>query len=51
MNICEECYSKKNRKVYIPSEMKGFYEKYGFQPIDKLINYGGDIDTIFMKEI
>ncbi len=51
MNICEECYSKKNRKVYIPSEMKGFYEKCGFQPIDKLINYGGDIDTIFMKEI
>ncbi len=38
-------------KVYIPSDMKGFYEKFGFVPIDTLENYSGDIDTIFMKEI
>ncbi len=38
-------------KVYIPSDMEGFYEKCGFTPIDTLTNYGGDIDTIFMKEI
>jgi GNAT superfamily N-acetyltransferase len=38
-------------KVYIPSGMRGFYEKYGFAPIDSLENYGGDFDTIFMKEI
>lgn len=38
-------------KVYIPSDMEGFYEKCGFQPIDKLKNYGGDMDTIFMREI
>lgn len=38
-------------KVYIPSDMEGFYEKCGFKSIDKLKNYGGDIDTIFMKEI
>ncbi|WMJ22667.1 GNAT family N-acetyltransferase [Paludicola sp. MB14-C6] len=38
-------------KVYIPSDMKGFYEKCGFRPIDKLKNYGGDIDTIFIREI
>lgn len=46
-------YAKKNgfSKVYIPSDKKGFYEKCGFQPIDKLKNYGGDIDTVFMKEI
>ena len=38
-------------KVYIPSDMKGFYEKCGFKPIDELKSYGGDMDTIFMREI
>lgn len=38
-------------KVYIPSDMTGFYEKCGYAPIDALVNYGGDTDTIFMKEI
>ena len=38
-------------KVYIPSDMKGFYEKCGFRPIDTLKNYGGDMDTIYMREI
>jgi len=38
-------------RVYIPSDMTGFYEKYGFMPIDRLVNYGGDTDTIFAKEI
>lgn len=38
-------------KVYIPSDMLGFYEKYGFVRIDELKNYGGDIDYIFMKEL
>ena len=38
-------------KVYTPSEMEGFYEKCGYQPIDELGNYGGDIETIFMREL
>lgn len=38
-------------KVYIPSDIIGLYEKYGFEKIDKLQNYGGDIDNIFAKEI
>ncbi len=38
-------------KVYIPSDMIGIYEKYGFQKIDELQNYDGDIDNIFAKEI
>lgn len=38
-------------KVFIPSDMIGFYEKYGFEKIDELQNYGGDIDNIFAKEI
>lgn len=46
-------YAKENNfsKVYIPSDMKGFYEKCGFMPIDSLKNYGGYMDTIFMREI
>ena len=39
------------KKVYIPSDMVGFYEKYGFGKIDELLNYDGDIDNIFVKEI
>ena len=39
------------KKVYIPSDMKGFYEKCGFKPIDELKSYGGDMDTVFMREI
>lgn len=38
-------------RVYIPSDMEGFYEKCGFAMIDTLINYGGDRDNIFMREI
>lgn len=38
-------------KVYIPSDMTGFYEKCGFKQIDTLKNYAGDIDAIFMREI
>lgn len=38
-------------KVYIPSDMIGFYEKCGFTSIDTLTNYIGAADTVFMKEI
>ena len=38
-------------KVYISSHIQGLYEKFGFMPIDTLRNYGGDYDTVFMKEI
>lgn len=38
-------------KVYIPSGMNGFYEKYGFEKIDELKNYGGDIDNIYSKDV
>ena len=38
-------------KVFIPSDMIGFYEKYGFEKIDELRNYGGEIDNIFVREI
>lgn len=38
-------------RVYIPSDQTGFYEKYGFQKIDVLQNYGGDQDNIFARDI
>lgn len=38
-------------RVYIPSDMTGFYEKCGFTKIDALENYGGDTDSIFAKDI
>ncbi len=49
--VIEHAKSKQFSKVYIPSDMTGFYEQYGFEKIDELKNYGGDIDNIFMKEI
>ena len=39
------------RRVYIPSNMLGFYEAYGFEKIDTLVNYGGEIDLIFARDI
>ncbi len=39
------------RRVYIPSNMLGFYEAYGFEKIDTLVNYGGEIDFIFARDI
>lgn len=46
-------YAKEHKfsKVYIPSDMTGFYEKCGFTPVGLLKNYAGDMDTIFMREI
>ncbi len=38
-------------KVYIPSDMTGFYEKYGFEKIDELMNYAGDMDQIFVRKL
>nr|MBR4281104.1 GNAT family N-acetyltransferase [Clostridia bacterium] len=38
------------KRVYIPSDMVGFYERYGFQKIDELTNYGGDVDSVFARD-
>ncbi|MCH5317724.1 MAG: GNAT family N-acetyltransferase [Eubacterium sp.] len=37
-------------KVYIPTDIIGLYEKYGFTKIDELKNYEGNIDSIFMRK-
>ena len=46
-------YAKKQgfSKAFIPSDRIGLYEKYGFEKIDVLQNYSGDIDNVFAKEI
>ena len=38
-------------KAYIPSDMTGFYEKCGYRPVDRLVNYGGDTDVIYAREL
>ena len=37
-------------KVYIPTDIIGLYEKFGFTKIDELKNYEGHIDSIFMRK-
>lgn len=46
-------YAKKRgfKRVYIPSDMIGFYEKCGFSKIDELENYAGEKDNIFSREL
>ena len=39
------------KKVYIVSEHKNFYEKYGFKKIDEKNDYRGELQGIFIKEI
>ena len=39
------------RKVYIPSETRGLYEKCGFREIDAMTNLAGDICVIYEREI
>ena len=38
-------------KTYIPSEHVGLYEKYGYSYIKDIVNYGGDTDRLYAKEL
>lgn len=38
-------------ETYIPTEFEGLYEKYGYQFIKEITNYGGGIDRLLVKEI
>lgn len=38
-------------KTYIPSTHIGLYEKYGYIYIKDIVNYGNDIDRLYMKKI
>lgn len=37
--------------VYIPSDLEGFYEKYGFVRVDELVNYAGDTDQVYARTV
>lgn len=45
-NVLEYAKGIGFKKVYIPTDMEGFYEKYGFEYIDRLENYMGDMDNV-----
>ena len=38
-------------KTYIPSGHVGLYEKYGYTYIKDIVNYGGDTDRLYAKEL
>ena len=38
-------------KVYIVSDHRNFYEKYGFEKIDEKNDYRGELQSIFFKKI
>ena len=38
-------------RTYIPSEHVGLYEKYGYRYVKDIVNYGGDTDRLYAKEI
>ena len=48
---CAHAQQQGFRRVYIPSDMTGFYERYGFRKIGELINYGGDLDNVFARDV
>lgn len=37
-------------RTYIPSEHTGLYEKYGYRYLRDIVNYGGGVDRLYVKE-
>ena len=38
-------------RSYIPSEFTGLYEHYGYRYVRDIVNYGGGIDRLYVKEL
>lgn len=38
-------------RAYIPSGCRGLYEKYGYTFLRDIVNYGGDTDHLYFKEL
>jgi len=38
-------------RTYIPTEHIGLYEKFGYSYLKDIVNYGGDTDRLYKKEI
>ena len=51
--LCAMSYAKSLgfEKVYIVSDHKNFYEKYGFEKIDEKNDYRGEPQSIFVHKI
>ncbi len=39
------------KQTYIPSEHTGLYEKYGYQYVKDIVNYGNGIDRLYVKQL
>ena len=37
-------------KTYIPTEYVGLYERYGYQYVRDIVNYGNGVDRLYVKE-
>lgn len=46
-------YAKENGfdKTYIPTDHIGLYEKYGYRYVKDIVNYGGGVDRLYVKEL
>lgn len=38
-------------RTYIPSTHTGLYEKYGYTYLRDIVNYGGGVDRLYVKEL
>lgn len=38
-------------RTYIPSSFFGLYEKYGYRYLREIVNYGGETDHLFVKDL
>ena len=38
-------------KTYIPTEYVGLYERYGYHYVRDIVNYGGGVDRLYVKEL
>lgn len=38
-------------RSYIPTEYTGLYEHYGYRYVRDIVNYGGDTDRLYEKEL
>ena len=38
-------------RTYIPSSFFGLYEKYGYRYLRDIVNYGGEVDHLFVRDL
>ena len=39
------------KQSYIPSAFTGLYEQYGYRYLREIVNYGGGVDHLFVKDL